>query len=67
MKVSELLELLKTRNPNEEVLIRLDGSIFPTDDIEYNIDYNQYDEGIEIGEFYVCGNYEFRDGQEDSV
>jgi nitrite reductase/ring-hydroxylating ferredoxin subunit len=41
MKVSELIELLKRRDPDSQVLVRVDGSIYATDNVDEHKDYNQ--------------------------
>jgi hypothetical protein len=40
MKVKDLITALKLVNPNVEVLVRYDGSIFSTDNIDEHADYN---------------------------
>jgi hypothetical protein len=48
MTVGELLDLLKDAELDAEVLIRMDGSIFPTDNIFEHRDYNDFEEDVYI-------------------
>ena len=56
MTVKELLEILKNVNPETKVLVRLDGSIFPTDNLDEHLDYNNDDSS---GEYYILAVEEF--------
>ena len=40
MKVKDLIKLLKNTNPESTVLVRVDGSIYPTDNVDEHQDYN---------------------------
>lgn len=54
MRVKDLVELLVNLNPESKVLVRIDGSIFPTDTKEEHSDYNDSTE-----EFFVLAVEEF--------
>ena len=41
MRAKELIKLLQM-NPEAEVFVRLDGSIFPTDAIAEHLEYKQF-------------------------
>lgn len=56
MTVKELLEILKNVNPETKVLVRLDGSIFPTDNLDEHLDYNNDNSS---GEYYILAVEEF--------
>ena len=58
IKVKELLEILKNVNPETKVLVRFDGSIFPTDNLDEHLDYN-YDTTNSPGEYYILAMEEF--------
>ena len=57
MKVKDLIEILNKTNPEDIVRVRLDGSIFPTDNVTEHLDYNYFDSG----EFYVLALEKFED------
>lgn len=61
MIVKELLEILKNVNPDTKVLVRLDGSIFPTDVLDEHLNYNNDDSS---GEYYILAVEEF-DNEDD--
>ncbi len=44
IKVKELIKVWKNVDPESEILVRLDGAIFPTDSLDEHLDYNQGDE-----------------------
>lgn len=54
MKAKELIELLNKMNPESKVLVRVDGSIYGTDNVEEHIDYNGKDD-----EFFILATDEF--------
>jgi hypothetical protein len=58
IKVKELLEILKTVNPETKILVRLDGSIFPTDNLDEHLDYN-HDITDSNGGYYILALEEF--------
>jgi hypothetical protein len=58
IKVKELLEILKNVNPETKILVRLDGSIFPTDNLDEHLDYN-HDITDSNGEYYILALEEF--------
>jgi hypothetical protein len=53
MKVKELKDLLQTANPDAELLIRLDGSIYPTSPVEETDDYNHGNDTFSSKEFFI--------------
>ena len=57
MKAKELIEILQI-NPEAEVLVRLDGSIYPTDEL---LDHKAYNKDIE-NEVFVLALEESDDG-----
>jgi hypothetical protein len=57
MKVGDLIKLLNSVDPNSPVLVRLDGSIFGTDNVDEHIDYNDSPEV----EFYILATEDFPD------
>lgn len=59
MTVRELQEMLaKWPHSDAKVVVRVDGSIFGTDNVQEHIDYN--DEGAsEVPEFYVLAVEDF--------
>lgn len=59
MKVKDLIAVLNGRNPESIVLVRLDGSIFGTDNID---EHNDYNDGSE-DEFFVLAVDDFPDGK----
>jgi hypothetical protein len=40
LKAKELIQILHSMNPESKILVRLDGSIFPTDNLDEHNDYN---------------------------
>lgn len=50
MKVKELLDLLKKANPEDEVLVADNGSIYDTAAVAENVEYN---DGNNSGEYYI--------------
>ena len=58
IKVKELLEILKNVNPETKVLVSLDGSIFPTGNLNEHFDYN-VDSVDTNGEYYILAMGEF--------
>lgn len=58
MKVKELAALCAAANPEAEVLIRLSGSIYPTDTAQETADYN-HDPDPGQPEFFIVANEEF--------
>lgn len=59
MKVGDLIALLSGRNPEDKVMVRLDGSIFGTDNLDEHFDYNHEPEN----EFFVLAVEDFPDGE----
>lgn len=50
MLVQELIELLKTADPDAEVLIADNGSILNTGSVQESVDYNNE---VDFTEFYI--------------
>jgi hypothetical protein len=55
MKVKDLIKLLENVDPESTVLIRDNGSILPTDNVDEHADYNHESEG----EFYILASEEW--------
>jgi len=59
MRVKDLIALLNERDPEAKVLVRMDGSIFGTDNADEHGDYNHECED----EFFVLAVDDFPDGE----
>ena len=59
MKVKDLVSLLSGKDPEAKVFVRIDGSIYGTDVLHEQEDYNDDSDG----EFYVCAVDWFPDGE----
>lgn len=55
MKVKDLFKLLEEADPESDLLIRIDGSIYPTDNLEEHEDYNH---GSEKEIFILATDFE---------
>jgi hypothetical protein len=59
MRVKDLIAMLNERDPEAKVLVRMDGSIFGTDNVDEHSDYNDGSED----EFFVLAVDGFPDGE----
>jgi hypothetical protein len=59
MKVKDLIAMLSERNPEAKILVRMDGSIFGTDNTD---EHNDYNDGSE-DEFFILAVDDFPDGE----
>ena len=59
MKVKDLIALLSGKDPEDKVMVRLDGSIFGTDNLDEHFDYN-HESG---NEFFILAVDDFPDGE----
>jgi len=59
MKIKDLIAMLNERNPDAKVLVRMDGSIFGTGNVDEHTDYNDGSED----EFFVLAVDDFPDGE----
>lgn len=59
MKVSELIAVLQKAPQHLEVLIRLDGSIYPTAPVEETEDYNIGMLDPLVDDFYIVADPDF--------
>ena len=55
MKVKELLQFLSAVDPEADILVRIDGSIYPTDNLNEHMDYN---DGAEKEVFVLATDFE---------
>lgn len=61
MIIEELVALLLEQNQKAKVRVSLDGSIFPTDNIDENRDYNREVDSNTPGEFFIVALTEFEE------
>lgn len=59
MKIKDLIAMLNERNPEAKVLVRMDGSIYGTGNVDVHDDYNHECED----EFFILAVDDFSDGE----